>query len=249
MPTASITESSPRVTATPPLSAIPAEYVLSASAALLDVEPAARKCCPGASDVPASTVSMLINVAPQLLERRIFQPPMSTVALVGLKSSTNSSLAPSGPRERISLMTMCVGAIGVAVAVSVGVNVRVSIAVFVAVGVLQGLVVDDVLRGFGVPVEKSALLLSVSVQPFATRKSDVVLLGAGAFAPSLQFAVDPYPTKSTTLAEKGQPLPLNAVVEFTSATFPAVAAMPTLLDASGVGRFAPFAPSLLIFTK
>src|SRR6185369_1007931 len=45
-------------------------------------------------------------------------------------------------------------------------------------------------RGFGAPVTKSLPLMFVSVRPPFLRKSDVVLLGAGAFVPpSLQFAV------------------------------------------------------------
>src|SRR4051812_38357113 len=48
------------------------------------------------------------------------------------------------------------------------------------------------LRGFGAPAVKSPELLSVSVQPLAARRSAVVVLGAGAFAPpSLQLAVVP----------------------------------------------------------
>jgi hypothetical protein len=39
---------------------------------------------------------------------------------------------------------------------------------------------DEVLRGFGAPVAKSALLLSVSVQPLEFRKMALVLEGAGA---------------------------------------------------------------------
>src|SRR4051794_33514307 len=46
--------------------------------------------------------------------------------------------------------------------------------------------------GFGVPVMKSLPLMLVSVLPPALRKSDVLLLGAGAFVPpSLQLAVEP----------------------------------------------------------
>jgi len=50
-------------------------------------------------------------------------------------------------------------------------------------GVAQTLVVDALLRGLGAPAMKSALLLSVSVQPLPARRSAVVLLGAGAGPP------------------------------------------------------------------
>ena len=51
---------------------------------------------------------------------------------------------------------------------------------------------DARLRGFGVPVLKSLLLLRVSVQPLAARAMALVLLGAGAGAPPLkQLAVEP----------------------------------------------------------
>ena len=47
------------------------------------------------------------------------------------------------------------------------------------------------LRGAGATAAKSVLLLFVSVQPPLARRSPVVLLGAGAFAVSLQLAVAP----------------------------------------------------------
>lgn len=134
--------------------------------------------------------------------------------------------------------------VSVAVAVTVSVGVNVAVDVSVGVGVAQGFAVDKVLRGLGKPVVKSELLLSVSVQPFPARRSEVVLLGAGAAELSLQFVPAPYPTKSITLPEKGHPLPLSAVVEFTSATFPAVALRLILPVASGVGKFVvPPAPA------
>jgi hypothetical protein len=47
-------------------------------------------------------------------------------------------------------------------------------------------------RGSGALVLKSALLLSVLVQPFPPRETALVLLGAGAGAvPRKQFAVEP----------------------------------------------------------
>jgi hypothetical protein len=49
----------------------------------------------------------------------------------------------------------------------------------------------ELFRGFGLRLWKSVELLSVSVQPFAPRMSAVVVLGAGAFALSLQSAVAP----------------------------------------------------------
>ena len=145
-----------------------------------------------------------VLVLPLLFEPLIFHPPILTVNAVGLNNSINSSFAPFVPRVRNSLMTICVagvdGTVGVAVfvVVPVGVAVRVVVAVevVVRVGVCVCVVVavlvavevkveqtlngDAVLRGFGAPIAKSALLLSVSVQPFAARKSAFVLLGAGA---------------------------------------------------------------------
>ena len=53
---------------------------------------------------------------------------------------------------------------------------------------------------------------------------------------SEQFVPDPKPMKSTTVAPKGQPLPLRAVVVLTRATLPAFALMLMLPVASGVGR-------------
>lgn len=125
--------------------------------------------------------------------------------------------------------------VSVGVAVSDGVNVAVSVG-----GGLQGFVFK-VLRGFGKAAEKLALLLSVSVQPLATRTIEVVVEGAGAFADSLQFADVPYPTKSIMLAPVGQ-APLNGVVLLTSATLAAVAFIAILPLASGVGKlFTPLA--------
>src|SRR6188474_2314565 len=59
-------------------------------------------------------------------------------------------------------------------------------------GSMQSAIGLDEFRAEGVPVAKSALLLSVSVQPLPVRRSAVVLLGAGAgLLPSLQFALAP----------------------------------------------------------
>ena len=55
----------------------------------------------------------------------------------------------------------------------------------------QELVAVALLRGLGEPVAKFVLFASVSVQPFAARSTARVLLGAGASAPSKQFAVVP----------------------------------------------------------
>ncbi len=46
----------------------------------------------------------------------------------------------------------------------------------------------------------------------------------------------PKPTKSITEAGNGQPVPVNAVVLFTSATLPAVALIAVLPVALGVGK-------------
>jgi hypothetical protein len=44
------------------------------------------------------------------------------------------------------------------------------------------------LRGFGAPVEKSALLSFVSVAPLPARSAAVVLVSAGVGVPSAQLA-------------------------------------------------------------
>lgn len=51
---------------------------------------------------------------------------------------------------------------------------------------------EELLRGLGAPVAKSVALLFVSVQPFAARRTEVVLLGAEVGpVPSKQFAPEP----------------------------------------------------------
>ena len=108
----------------------------------------------------------------------------------------------------------------------------------------QGCAGELLLRGLGVPDVKSAELLSVSVQPPSARWTAFVFEGAGAAAPSEQVVPDPKPTKSTTVAPNGQPLPDMAVVVLTTATLPAVALMLMLPVASGVGRlFVPPDPA------
>jgi hypothetical protein len=87
---------------------------------------------------------------------------------------------------RVGVLVDVLLGVGVFVGVIVAVGVNVSVG-----GALHGLSADDLLRGFGAPVAKSAALWSASVQPFAPRKIAVALLGAGALAVSLQFAVVP----------------------------------------------------------
>ena len=68
----------------------------------------------------------------------------------------------------------------------VGVGEGIGLGEGVAPQVIAG---DEVLRGLGVPVTKSAVLLSVSVQPLLIRTTAFVLLGAlVALLPSKQFA-------------------------------------------------------------
>src|ERR1700744_2472190 len=97
------------------------------------------------------------------------------------------------------------------------------------------------LRGFGAPAVKSAALLLVSA-PFASRETEVVLLGAGVGPPpSKQFVPEPNPTKSTMCASVGLFVedpghaPVSAVVTLTSATLPAVALIAIEPVWSGVG--------------
>ena len=107
------------------------------------------------------------------------------------------------------------------------------------------------LRGLGAPVAKLALFASVSVHPFTPRRIEVVLLGAGAVAPSKQFAAAPYPTKSTTDAPIGQPVVVSTVVLFTSATLPAVPDMFVVPVAFTAGNATPATtpPAFPICTK
>jgi hypothetical protein len=73
--------------------------------------------------------------------------------------------------------------VGVVVGLGAGVGEAVAIGVGIGVGVgvgLQSCMGEPLLRGFGAPVEKSLALSFVSRQPFPARKSEVVLLGAGA---------------------------------------------------------------------
>ena len=94
---------------------------------------------------------------------------------------------------------------------------------------------EDELRGLGAPVVKSALLLSVSVQPLLKRSAAVVLesVAVGAL-PSAQVEPVPYDTTSTAAFVAGQPL--NAVVELTNATFPAVPLKASVPVALGIGK-------------
>ncbi len=55
-------------------------------------------------------------------------------------------------------------------------------------GMLHGLVVADVLRGFGVVAVKSLPFVSVSVQPPVLRIAALVADSAGAAVPSKKFA-------------------------------------------------------------
>ena len=92
------------------------------------------------------------------------------------------------------------------------------------------------LRGCGATTEKSAALLSVSVQPLAARSAAVVFDRHRVGAASKQLAVGPNPTRSMIVPPTGQ-APLSAVVLLTSATFPAVPDIAIVPVASGVGRF------------
>ena len=96
--------------------------------------------------------------------------------------------------------------------------------------------------GFGGASVKSLALFRVSVHPFAARVAAFVLPAAGAGAvPRKQFAVLPYPTKSTMLESVGH-APVNGVAVLTSATLPDPAAIAIAPTASGVGSVAPLFP-------
>ena len=97
--------------------------------------------------------------------------------------------------------------------------------------------VIELLRGIGPPLTlKSALLLSVSVQPllFLIAATRFVVPAAGEVS---EQSAAPYATKSTIpFAKKAGQLPLKTVVLLTSATFPAVEPTAIAPVASGVGR-------------
>jgi hypothetical protein len=92
------------------------------------------------------------------------------------------------------------------------------------------------LRGFTVPVVKSAALLSVSVAPFPARKSEAVADGAGAAPVPSNASAVPYPTKSATFAAPAGLSTAKTVVVDVTATLPAVADIEIVPVASGVGR-------------
>ena len=70
---------------------------------------------------------------------------------------------------------------------AVGAGVGVGVGVGVGAGDPHTLVADAVFRGVGAPVEKSALLLSVSVQPPTFRIAAVMLVSADVALTSEQF--------------------------------------------------------------
>ena len=76
------------------------------------------------------------------------------------------------------------------------------------------------LRGFGVPTTKSALLLSVSCAPSDLRSAAVVLLKLGVGVVSEQLVALPNPTKSTTAAVGHEVPEADQRLLLTSATFP-----------------------------
>ena len=94
-------------------------------------------------------IVMRVVMVPLLLEPRSFQPPTSIASVPLLKISTNSSLAPFGPRVRNSLMTIAAGALGdgeglgelfgVGVGLGLGEGVAVGNGVGVGVGLRLGL--------------------------------------------------------------------------------------------------------------
>src|SRR5262249_15957528 len=108
----------------------------------------------------------------------------------------------------------------------------------------QGLSGAAVLRGLGVPVTKSVLLLSLSVQPAFVRIAAVLLLRLGVGpVPSKQLVPVPYPTISTTVGPEGQFVPLVIkVFTFSKATLPATEAIEIVPVTSGFGRLPPVVP-------
>ena len=99
------------------------------------------------------------------------------------------------------------------------------------------------LCGDAAETEKSDLLSSVSWHPPALRISELALLvGAGAGDPSEQFALAPYPRRST-VPGPGQLLPLGIrEVELSRATFPPLALALMVPTMSGMGNWAPDGP-------
>ena len=103
------------------------------------------------------------------------------------------------------------------------------------------------LRGAGVPVAKSVLLLWVSVQPLAARSNAVMAVLVGPTLPSKKLA-SPKPTRSTIwlswVASQGLaalPLHVSPVATVATMTLPLVPERLMPPVASGVGRSAPAA--------
>ena len=72
---------------------------------------------------------------------------------------------------------------------TVGVGVTAEVGVGVTGGLSHEFVGLAVLRGVGVPVAKSTLLSSVSLQPLPLRSAAVVLFRRGAASPSKKLAL------------------------------------------------------------
>jgi len=111
-------------------------------------------------------------------------PPESVAPTVPAK---HKSTTPAGFRSTGSPNVMEIAAVeATPVAPSSGTVDRTAGAASPAAHGLSG---DALLRGVGSPAEKSAALLSVSVQPFPARSAAVVLESVGAAVPSKKLAV------------------------------------------------------------
>jgi hypothetical protein len=119
-------------------------------------------------------------------------------------------------------------------------------------------VAEAELRGDGVAVEKSFVLLLLSVAPLPARYIAVLDEGAGAVdtvptgpsQPPVAKTCEPKPTKSTTVTPPAGLTPVSAVVVLTRANLPAACAMLIAVPvASGVGNAVPVACTACVLIK
>lgn len=198
----------------------------------------------GVSDAVFVRVIVGVSVAVVVLVGTLVSVAVSATVSVGLEVGVSAGVSVA---VVVNVSVAVAVLVKVGVFVADGVSVSELLTVGVGVSVRHRLLGEELLRAPAIAVEKSSSLLSVSVHPLFNLKSEFELPGAGARpAPSKLLADTPYPTKSI-IAEFGKQSPemapqFKTVVEFTSATFPAVAFIKTVPVASGVGRAVPLAP-------
>ena len=98
-------------------------------------------------------------------------------------------------------------------------------------------------RGNGTAAKKSAEFESASTAPSSRRRIAVVFEGAAATVPSAQFAPEPYPTLSTSVAFRlAQLFVVPDCAAVRSAMLPAVADRSTDVPAASASYSLPFTP-------